>query len=179
MAKREPWAPACSPFFLPVSSPSQEKVAHPARCSCQEPKKHFHSLHSATLNHLPVSPISSTFREAQTILQPYPASSRPPACPHNTVSEGSPIMLSNGITSLCTPLSALWALSVAKEACTARCSLALPLHLQSPTAVVTQALSPARTLPDTSHTHVHMHMHTHTPRHADIHRGQAHTQTQR
>lgn len=97
-------------FFQCLSHLKKRWHIH-SRCSGQEPGKHFHSLHSATLNHPPVSPVSSTFCEAPTVLHPHRASSWPPACPHNAVSEVSPITLSDGMTSLCTLPSALWALS--------------------------------------------------------------------
>lgn len=180
MAKKEPWAPVCSSLFLPASSPSQEKVVHPSRCSGQEPGRHFHSFHSATLNHLPVSPITSTFSEAQTILHPHPASSRPCACPHNTVSERSLIMLLDGL------LSVLWVLSqkprpphVAKEPAQLSVALLSPctsnLHwLWSQELSVPEQPSLIRS------THMCTCRHTHKPRHSDIHRGkEAHTQTQR
>lgn len=78
VANREPWAAACSPFFLPASAPSQEAAPHLLRCSGQEPGRHFHSFCSATLNHPPASPIGSTSTAAQATLCHHPASSGPP-----------------------------------------------------------------------------------------------------
>lgn len=78
------------------------------RCSGQEPRRHLLSFDSATLNHPPMGRIGSTSRETQAILCYHPASSRPPTCPHDTVSQGALTMPWDFVIPLHTSPSAPW-----------------------------------------------------------------------